>query len=124
MKRRENNSALTLMEILVSLSILALVLVGLMNVFLAGRRYMYTNRSKMEGGELGKYFLDSRKTDVDQSTWGANCVGSNVGCPADSPADLGTPVDRDYRATYTSNAGPAPTTVRRITVNITWPREQ
>ena len=49
---------LSLIEILVSCVILALVLTGLVNIFIAGKRHVLHSRSRMTAVELGRFFLD------------------------------------------------------------------
>jgi len=120
------NRALTLMEILVSLSILGLVMVGMLNIFVAAKRYMYSSRSKMSGGELGKFFLDNLKIQVDASQWAANCLGT--GTPANCLSQTRGRIDgldRDYTATYAVVPNtPSGTSISQVRVDITWPREQ
>ncbi len=109
-----NRKALTLLEILISVIILALVVTGLANVFVAGKRYIQHNRSRMTGGELGKYFLDPLQTDVNASTWSTNRLGTHTASP------VNVTLDRQYTGTYTiTNNSPA-TNINKVKVNITW----
>jgi hypothetical protein len=62
-------TGLTLIEIIVSTLILALVMMGLVNIFISGKRYLLHTRSRMTGGELGRYFLDPLQIYVNQSQW-------------------------------------------------------
>lgn len=64
------------MEILVSLVILALVFLGLLNLFISGRRYLQHSQSRMAGSELGKVFLDPLQMEVRQDTWSSNDLGT------------------------------------------------
>jgi len=61
------NSGFTLLEILVSALIIAIVMLGLANVFFAGKRYVIHARSRITATELGKTFLDPLATQVRQS---------------------------------------------------------
>jgi hypothetical protein len=97
----------------------------MLNIFTAAKRYMYLSRSKMSGGELGKYFLDNLKMDVDASTWNTNtnCVGHATNCPS-APITLN---NRQYTPAYTVTLAGQPgnsTTLSRVRVDITWPPEQ
>lgn len=74
-----NKRALTLFEILVSVVILALVITGLANVFVAGKRYIKYSRLRMGGGEIGKRFLDPLQTYVRQNDW--NTSTNRLGVP-------------------------------------------
>jgi hypothetical protein len=82
----------TMMEIIVSVVLLALVSVGLINIFLSGGTRITGARTKMTGGELGKVFLESLQMDVTlrerssgaQNGWGQanNCLTNpTTGCP-------------------------------------------
>jgi type II secretory pathway pseudopilin PulG len=50
--------ALTLLEILISVIILAVTVSGLAGIFLTGKRYVLHSRLRMSGGEFGKVFID------------------------------------------------------------------
>jgi prepilin-type N-terminal cleavage/methylation domain-containing protein len=60
------NSGFTLLEILVSALIMAIVMLGLANVFFAGKRYVIHSRSRIAATEIGKTFLDPLATQVRQ----------------------------------------------------------
>jgi|SRR3989338_7255415 len=109
---------LSLLEILISTLILALLMLGLGNIFVAGKRLILHSRSRMTGGELGKYFLDDFQMLVRQDTWSTNCLGLG-NCP---PEQKGTAdgLDRDYTANYTINNGQPITNVNRVKVDIIW----
>lgn len=64
-----NKRGLTLIEILISFIILALVIGGLANLFISGKNWILHSRSRMGGGELGKLFLDPLQMAVRQDTW-------------------------------------------------------
>lgn len=99
MKRK----GLSLLEILIAGVILTLVLAGLLNTFLAGKRWVLHNRLRMTGGELGKYFLDPLQQQVRQDTWSTSCLstgGNPVTCLPDQTMGIADGLDRDYTATY------------------------
>jgi len=60
-------SGFTLLEILVSALIMAIVMLGLANVFFAGKRYVYHARSRIAATEISKTFLDPLASQVRQS---------------------------------------------------------
>jgi len=64
-----NKKGLTLLEIIISIIIFSLVVLGLTNVFVAGKRYIQHNRLRMGGGELGKYFFDPVQNTVREDIW-------------------------------------------------------
>lgn len=105
----------TLIEIIVSTVILALVIAGLTNIFVVGKRRIVFARSKMQTAELGRLFLDPLQNQVRQDEWASNCLGSNTGCPT-SPQNIS---GMNYAPTYNiSNV--SGTNLRRVTVIINW----
>jgi len=106
----------TLLEILVATIILALTTVGLANIFIVGKRYILSNRSRMVRGELGKYFLDPLQMNVRQDTWGVNgnCLSTTTGCP-------GQVTDMDnttYTPTYQITNNSPITNINKVKVSI------
>jgi len=113
-----SKKGLTLIEILVSCVILALVLTGLVSIFIAGKRHVLHGRSRMTASELGRYFLDPLQMQVRQDDWGANCL-SQGNCPNEI---IGTAqgLDRDYTATYTITNNNPINNLNKVRVDITW----
>ena len=60
---------MTLIEILVSTIVLALVFLGLLSIFMSARKYLQHSQSRMDGSELGKLFIDPLQIQVRQSDW-------------------------------------------------------
>lgn len=106
--------AMSLVELIVSLVILSLTMVGLINLILAGRQYITHSRLRMTASELGKTFLDPKRMLVNQSTWSSNCLGLGS-CPSETDSS------GKYTATYTINRNSPIAGVNRVRVNITWP---
>ena len=107
------------MEILVAVVIIALVLMGLANLFVLGNKYVILSRSRTMGIELGKIFLDPLQNQfVRQDMWANvnNCLTNPPnGCPG--AQTIGP-------TTFTPSwniTGVAATGLRRVTVTITWP---
>lgn len=107
---------LTLLEILVAMLILALVMIGIVNVFIAGRRHLGHSRAKIQAAQLGRLFLAPLQNQVRQDQWGSNCLSSNptIGCPAEET--LG-PIT--YTPVYDISDGPI-NNLRKVKVTITW----
>lgn len=104
----------TLIEILISALLLALLMVGMGNIFISSKKLIQHSRSRMTSGELGKAFLDPLNMQVRQDTWAANCLGT-ANCP-----DQTVTLDRPYTADYTvTNNNPA-LNLNRVVINITW----
>ena len=74
----KKQNALTLIEILISTVVLALVFLGLLNLFMSGRKFLEHSQSRMGGGELGKIFIDPLQVQVRQSDW-VNLGGTTTG---------------------------------------------
>lgn len=69
MQKSINKKGLTLLEILISALILAIVMVGLANIFVAGKRFIVLPRSRIQAAELGRLFLAPLQMQVRQDTW-------------------------------------------------------
>jgi uncharacterized protein (TIGR02598 family) len=134
--RRSNlkkNSAFTLMEIVVAATILALVMVGLVSVFFAGKRWLAHSRFKMTGAELGKYFLDPFSVNIRQDQWNAGSSDYIAANPLYVHDVSGTAVNLNsklYTPTYNVGAAPAPTSggaisnqFRKVKVEVKWPED-
>lgn len=92
----------TLLEIIISVVIFTLTVTGMANVFLTGKRWILHARSRMAGGELGKFFLDPLQMEVRQDTW--DQAGNQLRLPA-LPAQNPAPTDtRTWQGT-TVNLG-------------------
>ena len=64
-----HTKALTLLEVIISVVILSLVITGLVNVFILGKRYIEHSRCRVTAAEIGKDFLDPYARHVRQDTW-------------------------------------------------------
>lgn len=109
----------TLMEIIISILILALLTLALANVFVAAKRRIVYSRSKIQGIELGRLFLDPLQEDVRWDKWTTNCLGANIACPGAPP-----PLDGiTYTPTYSISDVPMGVVnppLRKVTVTINW----
>ncbi len=61
--------ALTFVELIVSVVILALIIGGLANIFVTARRYIAYNRSRIQAVEFNKRILNSFYATVKQDDW-------------------------------------------------------
>jgi type II secretory pathway component PulJ len=119
-----NKKALTLLEIIVSVIILALVVTGLANVFVAGKRYIQHSKMRMSGGEIGKNFIDPLQNDVNQGTWSATSTTNRLSNPS-AAADITRSIDgKDYTADYTVTNNSPGDNLNKVKVKITWPEEE
>lgn len=115
------SSGFTLVEILVSSVIFALVIVGLLSVFSSGNKHLVHTRERMTSSELGKYFIDPLQMDVRKDTWDSNDLNVAAGVTL-APQKIN---NRDFTATYTvddstTDANLADTDLRRVTTTVTW----
>jgi prepilin-type N-terminal cleavage/methylation domain-containing protein len=108
-------NGLTLIEVLVSLIIISITMAGLVNIFVSARRHILHARTRMTGGELGKYFLDPLQMEVRQDTWDNN----NLSAPLSYAGPSQTIERINYRPFYNvTNVND--TTLRRVVVDILW----
>jgi len=116
----------TLIEILVAALLLALVMTGLVNVFVAGKRHTLHTRSKMQAAELGRLFLAPLQTQVKQSDWNSSSNDYNSPNLLQKGTRTGSPepLDRiDYTPTYEISVPPgfsSDSPMRKVKVTITW----
>ncbi|MDD4900282.1 MAG: prepilin-type N-terminal cleavage/methylation domain-containing protein, partial [Candidatus Omnitrophica bacterium] len=124
--------AVTLMEVLVALIILAVVMAGIVNLFISGKRWILHMRARMAGGELGRQFLDPLQMDVRQDQW---MLGANSNCLTSAGTASGTCgffqpwFDPSGQMLYTPNYVITPLNVdathplghlRRVVLTVTW----
>lgn len=130
----------TLIEITVSTILIALMLIGLVNLFVGGKRYILHSRSRMAGGELGRVFLEPLQMQVRQDTWNQTTNGLSTGtrnCQADADPPLpncppegertlyGMRYDAEYNISDDSTGGPLQNTdLRRVVLTISWTEPQ
>lgn len=101
-------------EICISTLIMALIMAGLMNVFLAVKRLSLHTRSRAQTIELGRMFLAPLQLQVRQDQWGDNCLTNTALCSAQTETLNSIP----YAANYvTSDIYGA---LRKAKVTITW----
>ena len=106
-----NKKALTLLEIIISMMILALVITGLVNVFIAGKQFIQHTRYRVGAGELGKQFIDPLQYYVRQDTWTSNCFGTD---------SLANATSGNYTAVYNISNLSGNTTVKKVKTTINW----
>jgi prepilin-type N-terminal cleavage/methylation domain-containing protein len=136
----------TILEVLVAAIILALVVFGLANVFVAAKRLIAHSSSRMAGGEIGRLFVDPLQLYVRQDTWSdvANPLGNPavnalangtyycdtdsggtapaghlqlLGCPSYPQRTIG---GITYKAKYDINRMYPIAYLNRVKINITW----
>lgn len=109
----------TILELLISAMLLALIVAGLISIFVTGKRYTMHSTSRIQAAELGKLFADPLHMQVRQDQWAANCLGTGNNCSA----EFWTIPPVVYRAdfTWTSVVNGIPgNTLRKVTTRITW----
>ena len=125
-----NKKALSLLEIIISTVILALVMAGLTNIFVAAKRQVMHARDRMSSSEMGKLFVDPLQTHVRQDTW--NTAGNaltagttycktsggtqNPVCPSIATQRIVNRVD--FEAKYEIDT--VLTNLRRVKVTVSW----
>ncbi|MDD5465459.1 MAG: prepilin-type N-terminal cleavage/methylation domain-containing protein [Candidatus Omnitrophica bacterium] len=128
-----NKAGFTLVEIIVASVVFALVIAGLLSVFVAGSRHIIHVRERITSAELGKLFIDPLQTDVRQDTWTlgqasnaltlgttyCDSVGGhtqNKDCPAPAERKVN---NRDFSAKYVIE-NVSGTDLRLVTTTISW----
>jgi len=132
-----NKSGLSLLEVVVSVILLALLVTGIANTFISGKRFILHSRARMSSAEMGRIFLDYLQMHVRNDTWdgatNALATGSPIycdsnvghtpqiqGCPSENTRRLNT-TSKDvivYNATYDISDGPS--NLRKVRVRISW----
>lgn len=107
-----DKKAFTLVEILVSMIILAIVMTGLVNVFVSGRQFLLHSRNRMSAAEIGKRFIDPLQSQVRQDTWGAGGNLLNNGSRSSSSGI--------YTASYTVSTLPSSAQTKKVKTVISW----
>jgi len=110
MKKR----GLTLLEVLISALILALVATGIINVFVSGKRHIAHTRFRIQAAQLLKYQLNQLHMQVRQDQWGSNCLSNQAFCPGSMNFDNIT-----WTLNWTTEGGPV-ANLRRVKLNINW----
>ncbi len=126
--RRER--AVTLIEVTVASVIMALVLVGVAQLYVLARKYFLHSTARSAGSELGKLFLEPLHAEVRQDTWDDSTqnnlavTGAFRYCDGGASANqmLNCP-DRTvgpvtYTANYTIEA--FDTDLRKVRLDLTW----
>ena len=108
--------AMSLLEIIISMVILSLTLAGFTNIFFSGKTYLLSARSRMAGGEVGKYFLDPLAMQVRADQWqGGNCLGGGT-CDNSSRIINNINYTPDYNITnLTANPN-----IRKVILTLNW----
>ena len=126
-KKMKKQNALTLIEILISTVVLSLVFLGLLNLFISGRRFLEHSQSRMGGGELGKVFMDPLQMQVRQSDW----VDSGVTTGTGNQLQLGNTITSaqslngiTYTATSAVYTVDAAGNLRGVQTSINWQETQ
>jgi Tfp pilus assembly protein PilV len=116
-----NKKGVSLLETIIATIIIALVMIGLVNIFIAGKRYIIHSRASMTAGELGKFFLEPLHEQVREDTWDASCLGTgNPSYCQNQIVGTDQGLDRNYTASYAVIPNFASTTLSKVTVNMTW----
>lgn len=108
----------TLMEIIMAVVILSVIMLGLVSVFVSGKKLIRHGRARMTAAELGKLFLDPLQMKVRQDTWATSCINQQ-NC-ANETVGTANGLDRDYTVNYTINTNAPLTNLNRVKAEIKW----
>lgn len=109
-----NKRGFTLLEIIIATMLLALVMSGLMGIFIAGKRHVIHSRERMTGSELEKLFLDPLQMAVRQDTW--DQAGNELKTPTVTVQKVNN-INYTPQYTVTDVAG---TDLRKVKVQVNW----
>lgn len=125
---REPNSltGFTLVEVIVSLLILAIAVTGLFASFVAAQRYVSRSRHRLVAANAARMAIESLKSSVDQRTWDDPAV--NLLACAAYPCTKTYALPADYQGTpwnWSANYVVTPISVggvdmRRVDVTVRW----
>jgi len=112
-----NKKALTLLEILVSITLLSITMTGMLNIFTSSTRQQRHSRSRLTAAELARSFVDPLHMDVRQDQWGTNCLSGFAGSCPSAPLTIG---GISYTPIVTCGGAPGTSIVRKVTAKVTW----
>lgn len=95
--------------------ILSLVVVGLVNVFVSGKKWIAHSRYRITAAELVRSSLDALQIQVKQSAWTGNCLGAGTGCPDNDDSEVVGAVS--YSPTYTVTST---NNLKKVKLQISW----
>ncbi len=111
-----------MLEIVVSMLLLSLVLIGLANVFVASGGYMKHSRSRISASQLSSVFVEPLQNEVRQSDWGEGTNNLSVGVRNESVVNIGgVDYHPSYNITDQTSGGAA---LRRVQIRIRWNETQ
>ncbi|MCX5707170.1 MAG: hypothetical protein NTW13_05940 [Candidatus Omnitrophica bacterium] len=123
-----SKKALSLLEVIVATIILAITMLGLVNLFISGKRLTLHAHYRMSAGELGKFFLEPLQLQVIGQL--NSCLSGNGKNPACPTADSGTQSSKDpnskinYGSDYTITSliddHGNPLGLRKVKLEVKW----
>jgi Tfp pilus assembly protein PilV len=117
MVKTGTSAGISMLEIIVSMLILALVLLGLINVFVVSNSYLAHSRARISASQVGTVFLEPLQNDVRASDWNASSNNLSI---QSGVKNITTVNGLDFTPAYEIADDPTGTTLRRVRVNITW----
>lgn len=122
MHAKNNKSGISLLEIVVAMMLLALVLIGLSNVFVASGGYLKHSRARISATQLSSVFVEPLQNEVRQSDWGKGSNNLSVGLRNPASVDIG---GVNYQPTYNiTDQTAGGSALRRVEVRIRWNETQ
>ena len=112
----DRQTGFTLVEVIVSTVVFAMLIVGLASVFIAGGKLIMHNRERMTGAQLGKFFLDPLQADVRRDTWDQAGNDLQLGSWSGTSQTIN---NRLFTESYTVSAV-GTTDLRRVVSTINW----
>jgi len=115
----------TILEVFVATCLIALVMVGLANIFLAGKNLILHSREKAAAAELAKFLLEPLYFEVNQTNWNEVSLDYNVG-NLQKGSRSGSIISIPFGATFSTyfDVSEVPPggldQMRKVVLDITW----
>jgi Tfp pilus assembly protein PilW len=116
---RKKKTGISLVEILVSMVLLSLVMIGLVNVFITSKRLLIRGQAKITALEMSRLFVDPLNNQVRQDTWNQAGNDLRLGVRSGTSQIIN---GINYTSTYNVTDVPCPLSVnlRRVKVDMRW----
>lgn len=109
----------TLLEVVISAVLLALLTAGMSPLFFGVKRWIFHARTRMQGSEVSRRYLDVLQRDVRDDQWNppTNCLSTDgaAGCPGADTLD-GIP----YNPNFNIGAPPFGGNSKKVRLTVTW----
>lgn len=117
---KNGKKALSLFEILISMILFSIALVGLVNVFIISKQYILHNRMRMTASQVAKFFLSGTNQLVvsySNASNTNNCLYNNGICTVEPLNVNGVAFNASYNTTAVTGV---PSELRKVIITVNW----